>query len=74
VLARHKARQSKNRRAQQIIVVNMLKGGRRFKLSDIKPWFEGDTTPLGFAIWNLVNRDLVKVVEPGTYQLNRRTR
>jgi hypothetical protein len=73
VLAKHKTGQSRNRKAQQIIVLQMLKG-RKFKMADIKPWFEGDNTPIGFAIWNLVNRELVKVVEPGTYQVNRRSR
>jgi hypothetical protein len=43
-------------------------------MADIRPLFEHDTTPIGFAIWNLVNRELVKVVEPGTYQVNRRAR
>jgi hypothetical protein len=73
VLAKHKDGQSKNRRAQQLIFLQMLKG-RKFKMADIRPLFEHDTTPIGFAIWNLVNRELVKVVEPGTYQVNRRSR
>lgn len=76
-LAQHKETQSKSRMAQQIIVVKMLQG-KKFKLADIKPWVEPlverEEISLGFTIWALVNRDLVKVVAPGTYQINRRTR